>query len=176
MSSNIPQVLARAVDATLRGDHGSALPILTAVYRAVPPEQYPQGLSSYGLCLSRIEHKNRAGAQLCEKAIAAQPYEALHWANLIRLYVGVRNRRKAVEVLERALRQMPGDKVLLGVRDEIGYRQAPYFRFMRRQNPMNRLYSRAVSATKRHARPILITLGGAGYIALLAGVLTYVVR
>src|SRR5215212_11145934 len=101
MSSNILQVLARGIDAAARQDYAGALPVLAAVYQAVPQERFPQGLSAYGLCLSRVEHRNKVGAELCEKAITLQVYDARHWVNLIRLYLGVKNRRKAVEVLER---------------------------------------------------------------------------
>jgi len=176
MSSNIPQVLSRGVESASRGDYAAALTLLAAVYQAVPAEQYPQGLSSYGLCLSRVEHKNKLGAELCEKAIKLQMYDARHWANLVRLYIGVKNRKKAVDVLERGMKKLPYDDVLLGVRAEIGYRKAPYFRFLSRRNPLNRMYSRTAASVKRNTKPILLTLGGAMYLALMVGVFLYIIR
>ena len=118
--SEISQILSRGADLTARGDYAGALPILAAVYKTVPPDQYPHGLSAYGLCLSKIEHKNKLGAELCEKAMKLQPFEGMHWANLVRLYIGVKNRRKAVAVLESGLKRHPKDSKLLRLRDEIG--------------------------------------------------------
>src|SRR6059058_672787 len=99
----VVQVLSRGMSLTERGDYAAALPIFTTVYKNVSPERYPQGLSSYGLCLSRIEHKNKLGAELCERAMLLQPSDALHRANLVRLYAAARNRRRAIEVLEKGL-------------------------------------------------------------------------
>ena len=62
--SEISQILSRGADLTARGDYAGALAILAAVYKTVPPEQYPQGLSAYGRCLSKIEHKNKLGGTL----------------------------------------------------------------------------------------------------------------
>lgn len=168
--SSIPAILARGVETASRGEYESALTIFSAVYQNVPPETQPSGLSSYGLCLSKIAHKNKLGAELCEKAIKLEPYNALHWTNLVRLYLGVKNRKKAVETLERGMKKLPYDDAILRTRDEIGYRKAPYFRFLRRQHPLNKLYSRSATTAKRHAKPILFTLGGAVYIAIMVGV------
>ena len=144
----IPQILGRGIDLAARGEYSRALAILAAVYSNVAPDRYPQGLSSYGLCLSRIEHKNKLGAEFCEKAMALQPLDASHCANLVRLYVGANNRRRAVSVLEKGLAMLGEDERLVRVRDEIGYRTAPYFRSLRRTNPLNKLYSRHATSIR----------------------------
>src|SRR5689334_3296867 len=131
-SDTVAQILGRAIDLTARGHYNAALPIFTTVYKHIAPEKYPQGLSSYGLCLSRIERKHKDGVELCERAMTVQPGETLHRANLVRLYAAANNRRKAVETLEKGLRRVCPDAKLLKVRDEIGYRRAPSLRFLRR--------------------------------------------
>jgi hypothetical protein len=141
-TNTVAQILGRAVDLTARGHYVAALPIFTAIYAHIPAEKYPQGLSSYGLCLSRIEHKNKLGVELCERAMLLQPSDMSHRANLVRLYAAAKNRRKAIEALERGLRQKRKDAKLLLVRDEIGYRKSPSLRFLRRTHPLNKLYSR----------------------------------
>lgn len=163
----IPQILTRGVEAATRGQYALALPLLAAVYQVVPADKYPQGLSSYGLSLSKIEHKNKVGAELCEKAIGLQPYEGLHWANLVRLYIGVKNRKKAVEVLEKGLKKLRNDEALIRVRTEIGYRKAPYFRFLRRQHPLNKLYSRTSTMLEHRAKPIFLTIISVVYVAMM---------
>ncbi len=167
---NIVQILNRGIEAAARGEYAVALPLLTAVYRVVPADKYPQGLSSYGLCLSKIEHKNKAGAELCEKAILLQPYDGLHWANLVRLYIGVKNRKKAVQVLEKGLKKLRNDETLIKVRTQIGYRKAPYFRFLRRQHPLNKAYSRMSAAVERRAKPILLSICSVAYTALMIAI------
>ena len=174
--SDISQVLARGADLTARGDYAGALPIFAAVYKTVPPEQYPQGLSAYGLCLSKIEHKNKQGAELCEKAMKAQPFEGMHWVNLVRLYIGVKNRKKAVEVLESGLAKHPKDSKLLKVRDEIGYRKTPYLRFLSRTHPLNKAYSNMAGSLGKNARAILTVIGVLVCLAIIVGVYLMVVK
>ncbi len=171
--SDISQVLNRGADLTTRGDYAGALPILAAVYQNVSIEQYPQGLSAYGLCLSKVEHKNKLGAELCEKAMKLQPFEGLHWANLVRLYIGVKNRRKAVEVLESGLKRHPKDGKLLKVRDEIGYRKTPYLRFLPRQHPLNKAYSGMMG---KSGRAVLAVLGVLAVLAIIAAVFMVVIK
>src|SRR5437870_5848251 len=174
--SEISQILSRGADLTARGGYAGALPILAAVYKTVPPEQYPQGLSAYGLCLSKIEHKNKLGAELCEKAMKLQPFEGMHWANLVRLYIGVKNRKKAVDALESGLKRHPKDSKLLKVRDEIGYRKTPYVRFVSRTHPLNKAYSNLAGSLSTNAKPILIAIGTLICIAIIVGVYLMVVK
>ena len=162
-ADTIAQILARGIDLTARGHYGAALPIFVTVYKHIAPEKYPQGLSSYGLCLARVERKNKLGAELCERAMVLQPGDMSHRANLVRLYAAANQRRKAVDVLEKGLRRARYDPKLLLVRDEIGYRQSPSLRFVRGTHPLNKLYSRCA---KLMVEPL--TLGG--LFAALAGV------
>ncbi len=173
---DVSQMLSLGVAAAERGDHASALPLLKRVYELTPPDKAPQALSLYGLCIAKVEKKNKLGADLCQKAIDLQFYEGRHWANLVRVYIAGKNRRKAVEVLEKGLRKMRNDSALLRVREEIGYRKTPYFRFMRRQHPLNRLYSRYARVVGKNAKWILIGVGGAIYIALLTGVFFLILK
>ncbi len=154
------QVLGRGIELVERGECAKALPIFATVYKSVSFERYPQGLSAYGLCLSRIERKNKLGAELCERAMLMQPSNGLHRANLVRLYAAAKNRRKAIEVLERGLGKVRQDAKLLKVRDEIGWRKSPSLRFLRRTNPINKLYSHC-------ARILLMPVRMSAVLALL---------
>src|SRR5205085_2556756 len=141
-ADTVAQIIGRGIDLTARGHFAAALPIFATVYKHIAPEKYPQGLSSYGLCLSRIERKNKLGVELCERAMALQPGDGSHRANLVRLYAAANNRRKAVETLEKGLRRFRPDAKLLLARDEIGYRRSPSLRFLHRTHPLNKFYSR----------------------------------
>ena len=170
--SEINQMLTVGVAAAERGDYEGALNLLSKVYRLVPAEKFPQGLSAYGLCVAKVEKKNKAAAEFCQKAIDLQPYEGKHWANLVRVYIGAKNRRKAVEILEKGLKKTRNDAALVQVRSDIGYRQAPYFRFLRRQHPLNKLYSRTAGRLKRRGKIIAIAILGILYLAMMFGLYT----
>lgn len=167
---DVGQLLAHGLAATERGEYAAGLQVLARLYQLVPADKLPKGLSSYGLCLAKAGGKNRAGAELCEQAIKLEFYEGRHWANLVRVYIAANNRRKAVEVLEKGLRKMRKDKALIRVRQEIGYRKTPYFRFLSRTNPLNKLYSRSAATLKKRTRIMLLVGGGLIYLAMLVGV------
>jgi tetratricopeptide (TPR) repeat protein len=175
-TDNVQQLLSMGIAAADRGEYDRGLALLRRAYQLVPPEKAPQGLSSYGLCVAKAEKKNRAGAELAQKAIHLEFYEGRHWANLVRIYIAAKNRRKAVEVLEDSLRKLKKDKALLKVRDEIGYRQAPYLRFLPRQNPVNKIYSLAYTKMRRKGRPALFIVSGVIYIVLLAWLFVLITR
>jgi tetratricopeptide (TPR) repeat protein len=168
--TEIGQMLAVGIAATERGDFEGAIKLLSHLYRLVPADKFPQGLSAYGLCVAKVEKKNKVGAEFCEKAIKLEPFDGKHWANLVRVYIAAKNRRKAVEVLEKGLKKMRNDKALIQVREEIKYRQAPYFRFLRRTHPLNKLYSRTAGRLKRRGKIIAIIVAALLYLAAMAGV------
>ncbi len=97
---DVAKAISVGIAATDRGDYQGALQIFSAVYQSVPADKMPDGLSAYGLCLARVEGKRKMGADLCQKAIQLQSYEGRHWANLVRVYIAAKNRRKAVETLD----------------------------------------------------------------------------
>ncbi|HEY8131376.1 MAG TPA: tetratricopeptide repeat protein [Thermoanaerobaculia bacterium] len=141
------------IAATDRGEYAAALPLLSAVYRNTPFEKFPQGLSYYGLCLAQVERKHKQGIQLCEQAMQLESTQGRHWANLVRLYIVGKNRRKAVQVLDSGLEKLGNDPALLRVRQEIGYRQAPSLGFLPRRNPLNKVFSRTAWTLRRLIRP-----------------------
>lgn len=169
-TDDVPQMMALGISVTEKGDYEAGLQILRRVYELIPPEKAPQGLSSLGLCLAKVERKNKAGAELAEQAVKLEFYEGRHWANLVRIYIGAKNRRKAVEVLEKGLRKMRNDRALLRVREEIGYRKAPYFKFLPRQHPLNKFYSRHIGKLQKRSIVIFWTILWLIYLSLLGGV------
>jgi tetratricopeptide (TPR) repeat protein len=168
--TDVGQMMTLALSAVDRGDYEPALRLLATIYRVVPADKMPKGLSAYGLCLAKVEKKNKIGADFCQKAIELQPYEGVHWAHQVRIYIAGNNRKKAVEILERGMKKMRNDPALTKVRNEIGYRKAPYFRFLRRTHPLNKLYSRFADRMKRRSKIILIVTAALIWIAMMVGV------
>ncbi|HXG57453.1 MAG TPA: tetratricopeptide repeat protein [Thermoanaerobaculia bacterium] len=120
-----------------RGEFDSAIHLLRAVYeeRDAPPD----GLSLYGLCLALREKKTKQGIEYCRKAIDLQPYDARHRVNLIKIYLLNGSRKKAVEVLEEGMRQLPEDRLLMKMRDEMKYRRRAAIPFLSRNHPLNEM-------------------------------------
>lgn len=151
-SAEHTQIVSRGIAAAERGEYAAALQMLQTVYRSVAPENLPQALSSYALCLVRVEGKRNLGMELCQKAIELEPDEGRHWANLVRIYISLKNRRKAVEILEETMSRLKNNAALLQVREEIGYRQTPSLTFVSRTNPINKLYSRTAWKLRQAGR------------------------
>jgi predicted Zn-dependent protease len=145
-------MLRMGIAATDRGEYAAALPLLSAVYRNAPFEKFPQGLSCYGLCLAQVDRKHKQGIQLCEQAMQLESSQGRHWANLVRLYIVAKNRRKAVQILDSGLEKLGNDPALLRVRQEIGYRQSPSLGFLPRQNPLNKIFSRTAGKLRKLIR------------------------
>lgn len=174
--SDVGQMLRLGIAAAERGEYDSALLLLKNVYQLVPPDKFPQGLSYYGLCLAHVEHQNKAGAEFCKKAIDLQVYEGRHWANMVRVYVAAKNRRKAVEILERGLKNLKDDAALLRVREEIGYRRARSLKFLHRRHPVNKIYSRHSAIAFRRARVAGKYLLIVVWLAILAWIVMWIIR
>jgi tetratricopeptide (TPR) repeat protein len=175
-TDDVQQLLALGISATERGEYASAIHVLRRVYELVPPAAAPLGLSYYGLCLAKVERKTKKGAELCQKAIELQFYEGKHWANLVRVYIAGNSRRKAIETLENGLRKMKNDKALVRVREEIGYRKAPYFRFLRRQNPLNKMYSRSMPGLQKRGKIIATLIAILIYFGFVAAIFMAILK
>ena len=173
---DITQMLNAGIAATDRGEYENALRVFSVVYTKVPAEKMPQGLSSYGLCLARVEGKRKLGADLCQKAIKLQSYEGRHHANLVRVYVAAKNRKKAVDFLDDSLRKLRNDPELVRVRREIGYRQSPQIAFLPRTNPINKLYSRFVPRLKRRGKIIAIAIASLIYAGFMVAIFKLIVK
>lgn len=135
-SIQIVAAIRQGIDATQRGDYSAALRVFNAVYGSAG-SSIPTGLSYYGLCLARGEKRFNAAIKACQSAIDQEFYDANHYVNLIRVYLAAGSRKKAVEVLEKALARMPKDADILAIREEMGYRSQTVFPSLHRDNVLN---------------------------------------
>jgi len=174
--ANVSEMLNVGIAATERGEYAGALRVLSAVYTSVPADKLPAGLSSYGLCLARVEGKRKMGAELCQKAIQLQSYEGKHRANLVRVYMVAKNRKKAVETLDDSLRKLRNDPELIRVRQEIGYRKAPSISFLSRRNPINKFFGLYVKRLQKRALIIVIVAASLLYLGLIASIFKLIVK
>jgi len=173
---DVAQAVNLGIAATERGEYQSALKIFSAVYQSVPADKLPHGLSAYGLCLARVEGKRKMGAELCQKAIQLQSYEGKHRANLVRVYITAKNRKKAVETLDDSMRRLRNDPDLIRVREEIGYRQAPMLTFLPRRNPINKLFGLYAARLARRGKIILIVVASLLYVGVIGAIFKLIVK
>jgi len=140
--------LKRGIAAVDREDFQAGLMILGSYYRS-DPEGVPDGLSHYALCLAVLQRKHKEAIKMCENAIDRQFYQGSHYSNLVKIHLSSGNRKRGVEVLERGMKRLPKDQILLNLRDNIGWRKPPPIRFLHRENFLN------VHLGKRRARKLL---------------------
>jgi tetratricopeptide (TPR) repeat protein len=94
------------------------------------------GLASYALCLAHLKDQRRA-LELCKQAQHADPRNAhIYWC-LAQIHLAARSRKEAIEAVERGLRAVPDNFVLLRMRKRLGVRQPPPLPFLDRRHSLN---------------------------------------
>lgn len=122
-------------------DYDRASILLTEAYlrlsQAKDVKMPPALLSFYGLCMGISKGRIKEGAEYCQLAIDKEFYNGEHYANLARVWLAGKSRKKAVETLERGLQNAKGSKELLRLRKQMGFRQRPAVPFLKRGHPIN---------------------------------------
>jgi len=104
----------------------------TARGEAVPAS----GLASYALCLGH-NREVRRGLELCKRAQHADPRNPhIYWC-LAQLHLLGQSRKDAIESVDRGLRAVPDNFVLLRLRRRLGVRQPPPIPFLNRNHRLN---------------------------------------
>jgi tetratricopeptide (TPR) repeat protein len=93
--------------------------------------------SYYGLCLALHKGRIKDGADFCQVALDLEFYNAENYANLARVWIAARSRRKAIDALDRGLAVDPRSQVLQRLRTSLGVRKKPVIPFLHRDNPLN---------------------------------------
>lgn len=146
----VETAIRRGVAAADREDYHQALAILSTVYSEDSTEPI-DGLSHYALSLALIERKYKAAIALCQRAIALQFYNSVHYANATKVFLAAGNRKRAVDILEQGLKQLPKDPLLISLRDRIGWRRGNIIPFLARDNSLNVYLGRRRATARRAA-------------------------
>jgi hypothetical protein len=121
----------------------------------------------------------KARCEFCPRSTPAYPlqsYEGKHRANLVRVYMVAKNRKKAVETLDDSLRKLRNDPELIRVRQEIGYRRAPSLSFLSRRNPLNKFFGLYATRLQSRAKIIVILVVSLLYIGMIVGIFRLIVK
>ncbi len=113
------------------------------------------GLASYALCLGH-NRELRRGLDLCKRAQLADPRNPhIYWC-LSQLHLLGGSRKDAIEAVERGLRAVPDNFLLLRLRKRLGVRQAPPIPFLARTHRLNVRLGRFMHRMKGQP-PMLLT-------------------
>jgi hypothetical protein len=140
-SAEVQNAVRVAIEAVERNDYAAAMRILSPLHTAGLLDS-PTGTSYYALCLAKTEGKFNAAAKMCQDVIDHQWFDATHHINLVKIFLAAKSRRKAVEVLERAMARLPKDETILAMRSAMGYRARPVIGFLHRDNALNIILGR----------------------------------
>ncbi len=108
------------------------------------------GLATYALTLGHSREVRR-GLELCKRAQNADPRNPhIYWC-LSQLYLLGGSRKDAIESVDRGLRAVPDNFLLLRLRRRLGVRQAPPIPFLNRKHRLNVRLGRFMHRMKGHA-------------------------
>jgi tetratricopeptide (TPR) repeat protein len=93
--------------------------------------------SYYGLCVARLYKKYSEGIEYCQISMRVQPTNPEHCENLGKIYLLMRNRRKAVDAFHQGLEREPGNAAITRILNRIGKRREPVIPFLSRDFPVN---------------------------------------
>ena len=112
------------------------------------------GLASYALCLGHSKELRR-GLELCKRAQHADPRNPhIYWC-LAQLHLLGGSRKDAIETVDRGLRAVPDNFVLLRMRKRLGVRQSPPIPFLNRKHRLNVRLGRLMHRMKGH--PVVLS-------------------
>ncbi|MGD8438893.1 MAG: hypothetical protein PVG53_00020 [Holophagae bacterium] len=106
--------------------------------------------SYFGLCIASLYKQYSEAIEYCNVSMRVQPSNPEHYENLGKIYLLMRNRRKAIEALFEGLEREPGNTAIKRILNRIGTRREPVISFLSRDFPVNIWLGR-----KRHAKEML---------------------
>jgi len=142
--TELNQAALKGIEACKKGQWKEGLAVLGKVAEAdrQGAELNGQFYSYLGYGIARYERRVKEGLALCQHSIKLQFYEPENYLNLARVHLLARNRRKAVEALNRALKLNASNPGAIALAQEIGWRRRPVIPFLSRSNFLNRLLGR----------------------------------
>lgn len=93
--------------------------------------------SYYGLCIAALYKKYSEAIEYCRVSMRVQRSNPEHYENLGKIYLMMRNRKRAVEAFFRGLDREPGNPSINRILDRIGRRREPVISFLSRDFPIN---------------------------------------
>lgn len=125
-------------------DSGNVLGALARLESALKQQDHPGWYSLLGFCIAKERgHLNR-GEELCRTCIEQQPGLPDHYCFLGRVLLLAGRKQEALQVLRQGL-ACSDSKAIRQLLQELGVRKPPLFRWLHRDNPLNKYLGMALS-------------------------------
>lgn len=143
--ANPADVAMRGIELCRQGDWKEGLYWLSLAAGAKEgAEELPALFYSYlGYGIAKYQRQQRQGVKLCLRAIELEFYQPESYYFLARTHLLMRDRRAAVDVVERGLQVDSTHDWLSDLRVELGERMPPVLSFLPRRHAFNRWLGKA---------------------------------
>lgn len=105
--------------------------------KALELRDNPDWHSYAGLCIALERNEFLTGEHLCIASIEHDEGNPVHYLNLARVYLAAGNKEKALETLRQGMAR-GGNERILSLLFQLGTRNPPIFRFLKRNHPLNK--------------------------------------
>jgi predicted Zn-dependent protease len=116
----------------------NTLTALVFFEKAMAKEDKPIFASHMAFCIAKERGQFQLAVTLCEKAIAREPQNPVHYLNLGKIYLFAGKKSEAVRTFREGLAREK-DQQLIDELDKLETRKPPVFSFLKRDNPVNRV-------------------------------------
>jgi tetratricopeptide (TPR) repeat protein len=121
-------------EALRRGDTLSALAVFEKAARG---EENLSARSYLAYCIAKERGLTTKGISWCEENLGKEPENAVHFLNLGRIYLLMKNREAAIRSFREGLKYGSNDEITDELQ-RLGVRSAPVLSFLNRSNPLNK--------------------------------------
>ncbi|HTP66633.1 MAG TPA: hypothetical protein VMJ66_14670 [Geobacteraceae bacterium] len=111
---------------------------LTHLENALELQDNPAWYSYTGLCIAMERREFLVGELLCRASIEQDEGNPDHFLNLAKVYLAAGKKAKVLESLRQGM-DRGGDERLLALLLQLGTRNPPFFRFLKRNHPVNKI-------------------------------------
>jgi tetratricopeptide (TPR) repeat protein len=134
IDANPEALFKKGIEALSRNEWSSAL---ACFEKAVGLTDNPVYKSHLALCIARERGQMHKGAALCREVIESDPDNSIHYLNLGRIYLLQGRVESAIAALREGLSREANEQISEELR-RVGTRRPPPFRFLSRDNPINK--------------------------------------
>lgn len=139
-SANLKELAEKGIELCARNRWKDGLPFLAQVAEADHADDtLPATFYSYlGYGISIVENRLKEGLLLCQHSIKMNFLSPENFANLAGVHLLAKDRKRAVEAIEKGLALDDRHAALLQQMHKMGWRRPPVLSFLNRSNPLNK--------------------------------------
>ncbi len=131
---DVEQLRSRGMSKLSEGD---ILGALVYFEKAVLSGGTPDCISSLGYCIAKERGQSSKGLTLCREALEKEPGNPLHYLNMARIHLLLRNQVEALDMLRKGAACGHDDNIDALI-EEIGTRKPPVLLYLHRDHTLNK--------------------------------------